>query len=124
MTRTTESKMVRIPVTDHSDPELEGFESMAKRKPKEAKMAEEVVVELKEVVVTGPIVIKGVSHDAGDTVMLTEEEYATLTAVGAPVEGVEPKTPEQVQADHEAGVEAQKARIEEDAKEKEEAEAK
>ena len=72
--------------------------------------------EVKPVKVTGPINIKGQAYNAGDEVMLTEEETATLTELGVPIEGVEPKDEEAIQAAHDEGVEAQKARIEADAK--------
>jgi negative regulator of genetic competence, sporulation and motility len=90
----------------------------------EMEAKEEVPVE--SFAVTGPIVIKGVAYDAGDTVVLTEEEHAALVEAGIPIEGVEPKDEDQIQADHEAGVEAQKARIEEiaEAEKKAEEEAK
>ena len=77
--------------------------------------------EVKPVKVTGPINIKGQAYNAGDEVMLTEEETATLTELGVPIEGVEPKDEEAIQAAHDEGVEAQKARIEADAKAAEEA---
>ena len=85
-------------------------------------MAEDVP-EVKAVKVTGPINIKGADYVAGGEVMLTEEETATLTELGAPIEGVEPKDAEAIQAAHDEGVEAQKARIEADAEAEKKAEA-
>ena len=88
---------------------------------KEAKMDEEA--EVKPVKVTGPINIKGMHYEAGDVVFLTEEEAAHLTELKAPIEGVEAATEEEVQAAHEAGVEAQNAEVEVRAKEEAEKEA-
>lgn len=79
------------------------------------KQAVEEVPEVQPVTVTGPINIKGVGYNAGDEVMLTAEEVETLTAVGAPIEGVEPLDGEAIQAKHDEGVEALKARLEADA---------
>lgn len=79
------------------------------------------VPEVTAVKVTGPINIKGVAYDAGDEVMLTEEEVASMTEAGCPIEGVEPLDEEAIQAKHDEGVEAQKAKIEELAKAEEEA---
>jgi hypothetical protein len=67
--------------------------------------------EVKPVKVTAPINIKGQNYAAGEEVMLTEEEAAHLTEIGAPVEGVEPKTPEEHQAAHDEAREAQQAEI-------------
>jgi hypothetical protein len=100
---------------------LKGQKAAARSKPKEAEMGDEV--EVKPVKVMGTINIKGVNYEAGDEVMLTEEEVATLTELGAPIEGVEPMDEEAIQAAHDEGVEAQKARIEADAKAEEEAKA-
>lgn len=86
------------------------------------------VPEVAAVKVTGPINIKGIDYDAGDEVYLTEEEVTSMTAAGCPIEGVEPLDAEAIQAKHDEGVEAQTAKLEENAeaekKEKEEAEAK
>jgi hypothetical protein len=65
--------------------------------------AVEEAPEVKPVKVTGPINLKGQSYDEGDEVMLTEEEAAHLTEIGAPIEGVEPKTAEEMQAAHDEG---------------------
>ncbi len=83
-------------------------------KPKEAAMDDEA--EVKPVKVTGPINIKGTAYVAGDEVMLTDEELEAVKASGAPIEGVEPLDEEAIQAVHDEGVEAQKQRIEDDAK--------
>jgi hypothetical protein len=74
------------------------------------------VPEVAPVKVTGPINIKGQNYVAGDEVMLTEEETAHLTELGAPIEGVEPLDEEAVQAKHDEGVEAQNTVVEERAK--------
>ena len=71
--------------------------------------------EVQMVKVTGPINIKGQSYVAGDEVPLTAEEVETLTTAGCPIEGVEPLDAEAIQAKHDEGVEAQKARLEADA---------
>ena len=111
-------------VSDQSDPELDELEPVAKRRnPKmaygETKEAEPA--EAKPVKVTGPINIKGTAYAAGDTVMLTDEELASCKEAGVAFEGDEPKDEEAIQAAHDEGVEAQKARIEADAKAAEEA---
>lgn len=77
--------------------------------------------EVAPVKVTGPINIKGQDYVAGDEVYLTEEEVASMTAAGCPIEGVEPLDDEAVQAKHDEGVEAQKARLEADAEAAEQA---
>jgi hypothetical protein len=104
-------------VSDHSDAELDELEPFTQRKRETGmnEVTQQEVPETKAYKVTGPINIKGEVYDAGDVIHVTEEEYATLTAVGAPLEGVEAKTPEEVQAAHDEGVEAQKAKIEENA---------
>ncbi len=89
---------------------------------KEANMSDEA--EVKPVKVTGPINVKGQDYKAGDTVMLTEEECASMTELGAPIEGVEPKDEEAIQAAHDEGVEAQNQRLEEEQKARDEQDAK
>ena len=112
-------------VSDQSDPELDELEPVAKRR--KTKMAygdpvqEQEPAEAKPVKVTGPINIKGTAYAAGDTVMLTDEELASCKEAGVAFEGDEPKDEEAIQAAHDEGVEAQKARIEADAKAAEEA---
>ena len=94
---------------------LKGQRAAAKSAPKESNMAEasseQEQPEVKPVKVTGPINIKGQNYDAGDEVMLTEEEAAGLTEAGVSIEGVEPKTPEEVQAAHDEGREAMNEEI-------------
>jgi hypothetical protein len=75
---------------------------------KEAQVGEEAEAEadVKPVKVTKPINIKGRDYAAGEEVMLTEEESAHLTEIGAPIEGVEEKTPEEHQTAHDEAREA------------------
>lgn len=94
---------------------LKGQRAAAK-KPSTKEIGMDDEAEVKPVKVTGPINIKGVAYDEGDEVLLTEEEAQALTEAGCPIEGVEPKTPEEVQAAHDEGVDAQKAEIEARAK--------
>ena len=72
--------------------------------------------EVKPVKVTGPINIKGTAYNAGDEVMLTDEELASCKEAGVLFEGDEPLDEEAIQAKHDEGVEAQKERLEADAK--------
>lgn len=110
-------------VSDLSDPELDELEPVSK--PRRSQMAYQGPVEgeprqqeqeAKPVKVTGPINIKGTAYNAGDTVMLTDEERESVTASGAPIEGVDALDEDEIQSKHEEGVEAQKQRIEEDQK--------
>jgi hypothetical protein len=78
---------------------------------KEAQVGEEAEAEVKPVKVTKPINIKGRDYAAGEEVLLTEEESAHLTEIGAPIEGVEEKTPEEHQAAHDEAREAQQTEI-------------
>lgn len=72
--------------------------------------------EAKPVKVTGPINIRGDAYNAGDTVMLTDEELEAVKASGSPIEGVDPLDEEALQSKHDEGVEAQKKRLEDDQK--------
>jgi len=103
------------------DPDL--YDPGPKPKRRRQKMATGTKeAEPKPVKVTGPINIKGQNYAAGDTVNLTDEELEAVKAAGAPVEGVEPPTDEEVQSKHEEGVEAQKEEAEKRAKAEEEGE--
>ena len=110
-------------VSDPNDPELDELEPVSK--PGRSQMAYQGPVEgeprqqeqeAKPVKVTGPINIKGTAYNAGDTVMLTDEERESVTASGAPIEGVDALDEDEIQSKHDEGVEAQKQRIEEDQK--------
>jgi hypothetical protein len=102
---------MKAQVTDFDDPELDDPEPI--RKQKERHMAEEKdVAEARECKVLAPVHIKGVLYHPGETALLTEEEYRTCVDAGVLFEGEEVKTPEQVQEAHDAGVEAQKEKIE------------
>jgi hypothetical protein len=114
-----EATTMQANVSDFSDPELDELEPVSKRKTNMENQGQEA--EAKPVKVTGPINIKGSAYNAGDTVMLTDEEREAVTASGAPIEGVEPKSEEDIQKAHEESVEAQKKRIEDDKKAQDEA---
>ena len=113
-------------VSDPNDPELDELEPVSSKEPVgRSQMAYQGPVEgeprqqeqeAKPVKVTGPINIKGTAYNAGDTVMLTDEERESVTASGAPIEGVDALDEDEIQSKHEEGVEAQKQRIEEDQK--------
>jgi hypothetical protein len=103
-------------VSDPDDPDLDE-PGPVYRQPKEQPMTEQPTphpaeAERKPFVLNRDIQVAGVAHTAGETVMLTEEEHGVLEPMGV-FEGTEPKSREDLQKDHEALVEAQKARIEE-----------
>jgi hypothetical protein len=104
-------------VSDPDDPDLDE-PGPVYRQPKEQPMTEQPTpqgeVERKPFVLNRDLQVAGVAHAAGETVMLTEEEHGVLEKEGV-LEGGEPKSREDVQKDHEALIEAQKARIEEGA---------
>jgi negative regulator of genetic competence, sporulation and motility len=114
-------------VSDFSDPELDAPGSMPYVK--ETKMTDttqapqEEAPEVKPFKLAGPINIKGQPYEAGDEVMLTEEEHEAVVAAGVLFEGDEPKTEEELQAAHEEGAKALKAEYESRAKEEAEKEA-
>jgi hypothetical protein len=72
--------------------------------------------EVRECKIMVPVIIKGQAYEAGDVVALTQEEYQTCVAAGVSFEGEKEKTPEEIQAAHDAGREALKARLEEEEK--------
>jgi hypothetical protein len=78
-----------------------------------ARKHEEEAPEVRQEKVRVPVNIRGQAYDVGDYVSLTEDEYNTCLAAGVQFEGVEPKTPEEVQAAHDEGREALEAKLQE-----------
>lgn len=66
--------------------------------------------------------VQGRDCKKGGTLELTAEEAEAMKAAGVRFEGDEEPTPEDIQAKHDEGVEAQKARLEENEKKEEESE--
>jgi hypothetical protein len=68
-----------------------------------ARRHEDEAPEVRQEKLREPVNIRGQAYAAGDYVSLTEEEYNVCLAAGVQFEGVEPKTPEEVQAAHDEG---------------------